>query len=707
MTNPPRLLLAAASLVLSPLGLRADDTAMADNPFYTASPLPFHYPPFDKIKESDYLPAFKAGVAEQLKNVDAIANNPEAPTFSNTIVALELDSPILDRVSAVFDDIKETESTPAIQQVEEETAPLLSETSDRIYQNPKLWARIKAVYDQRAGLHLDPESLRLVERYHRDFVRAGANLSDADKAKLTRLNSELAALQVTFTQNVLKERNADSLVVPSAAELAGLSADEIATARQAAANEKHPGEYVIPLKNTTDQPLMASLDDRAVRQRLMEKSLARGSHGGPYDNQATVVALARKRAEKAALLGYPTFSAYAVEIGTARTVDAVNHLLAQLVPAAVKKVTSDAADMQALIDQAHGGFQLASWDWAYYEQKVRQARYAFDDSQLKPYFELNHVLFDGVFYAAHRLYGITFKEVFNFPKYDPDLRVFQVYDADGQPLAILTEDFYARPTKKGGAWMNEFVEQNSLQGQQPVVGNHHNIPKPVAGQPTLLTFDEVTTLFHEFGHGLHGMFSRAKYPMFGGTNVARDFVEYPSQVNEMWAAWPEVVKNYARHYQTGAPMPQELLDKVIASQKFGQGFATLEYLKAVLIDQAWHTRPADQIPTDVAELENETFQKWGAQFPAIPPRYRSTYYSHIFAGDGYAANYFSYIWADVLVADSIDWFAKHGGLQRSSGDHFRATVLSHGGTVEAMDLFQQFTGHGPEVEPLLRKRGLE
>jgi len=470
---------------------------------------------------------------------------------------------------------------------------------------------------------------------------------------------------------------------------------------------KHPGEYVIPLVNTTIQDDFALLSNRALREEIMEKSLGRGSSGGPYDNQAVVVALAKNRAERAALLGYASYAAYKAEIGTARTVEAIDGLLAQLVGPTVAQCKRDDGDLQAVVDQEHGGFQVAAWDWDFYAQKVQKARYALDENQLKPYLELNSVLENGVFYAAHKLYGISFKERHDLPVYNPDVRVFQVYDQNGKPLAILLEDFYARPSKVGGAWMNQYVRQNSLLGDQPVVGNHHNIAKPAPGQPTLLTFDQAVTLFHEFGHGLHGMFSQVKYPTFGGTSVPRDFVEYPSQVNEMWAEWPEVVKNYAKHYQTGEPMPAALLDKMLASRKFNQGYATLSYLKATLEDQAWHTLKPDQVPSDVPALEAATFKKYGADFDPVPPRYRSTYFSHVFASDGYSAGYYSYIWADVLVADSIEWFKQHGGLTRANGDHFRATVLSHGGSVEAMDLFREFTGHGPEVAPLLRKRGLD
>jgi peptidyl-dipeptidase Dcp len=709
--NPSRAGLAAVAILALAARTAAADPQpappMPDNPFFSESTLPFHLPPFDRIMDSDYTPAFERGMADQLKEDDAIASNPDKPTFDNTIVAMERSGRILARVSSVFFNLKDANGDAEMRKIDTAMAPRLSAHNDAIYLNAALFARVQAVFDQRSTLSLDPESLRLLERYHRDFVRAGARLSDADKARLRDLNAQIASLESTFRQNVLAEKNASSIVVHDRAELAGLSDSEIASLQQAAVEEKKPGEYVIRIVNTTGQAALASLENRALRERIMETSLGRGSSGGPFDNQATVVQLARKRAERATLLGYESHAAYQVEIGTARTVAAVDELLGKLVPPSVAKAKREAADMQAVIDQEHGGFQLASWDWDFYSEKVRTARYSFDESQLKPYFELNRVLVDGVFFAAHQLYGITFKERHDLPVYQPDVRVFEVYDKDGSPLAILLEDFYARPSKIGGAWMNEYVSQSGLFGDSPVVGNHHNIPKPAPGEPTLLTFDEVTTLFHEFGHGLHGMFSHVKYPLFAGTNVARDFVEYPSQVNEMWAAWPEVVRNYAKNYKTGEPMPIDLLNKMLATRKFNQGFATTEYLKAVLEDQAWHTLKADQVPSDVAAFETATFKKNGADFAPVPPRYRSTYFSHVFASDEYSAGYFSYIWADVLVADSIEWFANHGGLTRANGDHFRATVLSNGGSIEAMTLFGEFTGGGPEIGPLLRHRGLD
>ncbi|HEY4989543.1 MAG TPA: M3 family metallopeptidase, partial [Opitutaceae bacterium] len=500
MSLPRVGLLAAAALVLAakPAFAASSDTPMAENPFFQESTLPFHLPPFDKITDETYTPAFEKGMVDQIKEVEAIASNPDKPTFDNTIVAMERSGRLLGRVSAVFYDLNDANTDDAMQKIESDMAPKLSAQNDAIYLNPTLFARVKAVYDSRQALGLDPESMRLVERYYRDFVRAGANLSDADKTRMKAMNAEVASLMATYSQNVLKEKNASSTVVSNRADLAGLTDAEIATAAAEAASEKKPGQFVLSMLNTTGQPPLASLQNRALRERIMETSLARGSHGGPYDNQSTVNRLVTLRAQQAALLGFDSFAAYRVADQTALTVGAIDNLLAQLVGPSIAKAKREAAAMQAIVDKEKGGFQIASWDWDFYSEKVRKDRYDFDESQLKPYFELNNVLTNGVFFAANKLYGLTFKEVHNLPVYQADVRVFEVYDADGSPLALLLEDFYARPSKHGGAWMNEFVSQSGLFGDQPVVANHHNIPKPPAGEPTLLTFDEVVTLFHEF-----------------------------------------------------------------------------------------------------------------------------------------------------------------------------------------------------------------
>jgi len=678
-----------------------------ENPLLTASPLPFHYPQFDKIKVEHFAPALERGMTEELQEVAAIAADPAAPTFDNTIVALERSGRLFARANTIFSSLNGAHTNPAMQKLESDFAPKFAAHRDAIRLNPALFARIQALYDRRNSLGLDPESFHLLDRYYKDFVRAGAKLSDADKTKLKALNTELATLGAKFSQNVLREKNAGSIIVEDRAELAGLSDAEISAAADTAKADGHPGKFAIRLLNTTGQPPLASLQNRALRERIMVASLARNSHGGEFDNRGIVARIARLRAERAALLGYASHAAYQLGDQTAGDVATVNKLLAQLAPPAVANARREAADMQAIIDAAHGGFQLAAWDWDFYAEKVRQARYAFDESQLKPYFELDHVLFDGVFYAANRLYGLTFKERHDLPVYEPTVRVFDVFDRDGSPLAIFIGDYYARPSKRGGAWMNAYVSQSGLFGEKPVVANHLNIPHPAPGEPTLLTSDEVRTAFHEFGHALHGMFSNVRYPRFSGTSVPRDFVEFPSQVNEMWATWPEVVQHYAKHYKTGEPIPAALLAKMLAAKKFNQGFETTELVAANIIDQAWHQLKPDEVPAADGALAFETaaLQKAGVDFPPVPPRYRGPYFSHIFAS-GYSAGYYSYFWSEVLDADSVEWIKQHGGLTRENGDHFRATLLSRGGSDEAMTLFRNFTGRDPYIEPLLERRGL-
>ncbi len=686
---------------------------VSSSPFAKPSPLPLHYPQFDTIKDSDFAPAFDAGMAGQLVEIEAIANNPAAPTFDNTIVAMERSGQMLDRATTLFFSLVGADTNPAREKLRAEYAPKFSAHADAISLNPKLFARIETLYAQRQKLGLDPESLRLIERYHTDFIRAGAKLSDADKARLRDINAELAALGAKFSQNVLAEVNDSAVLVNDRAQLSGLSDNQIAAAAEAAKARGFEGKYVIALLNTTTQPVLTDLDDRALRERIYKASIARGSRGNQWDNTALFARVVALRAERAKLLGYPSHAAYVLEDETAQTPAAVNAMLGRLAPAAVVNARREAGELQAVIDQEQAklgqpSFQLQPWDWAYYAEKLRQQKYAFDESQLKPYLELDNVLQNGVFFAANQLYGLSFKERKDLPVYQPDVRVFDVFDANGKQLAIFIADMYARPSKRGGAWMNAYVSQSGLTGDLPVVANHLNIPKPPAGQPTLLTWDEVTTAFHEFGHALHGMFSNVKYPRFSGTSVPRDFVEYPSQVNEMWADWPSVLANYARHYQTGAPMPQALLDKVIAAQKFYQGFATTEYLAAAMLDQNWHqlapaasTVPADQ----VMAFEAKALHDDGVDFSAVLPRYRTPYFSHVMGG--YSAGYYAYIWSEVLDADSVKWMREHGGLTRANGDHFRKTLLSRGGSADAMVLFRDFTGHAPDIQPLLERRGLD
>ena len=703
------MLVIAASLGLAmsqfALAAPAVPAAIGANPLFTASALPFQYPAFDKIKDEHFAPAFAEGMRIQLKEVDAIANNAKAPTFGNTIVAMEKSGQLLTRVQTIFGNLKGANTDDALDAVDREMSPKLAAHGDAIFLNAKLFARIKSLYQQRDKLHLDAEAKYLLERYHTDFVRAGANLSDADKAKLKTINGDIATLQTTFTQNVLKEANASALVVDSRAELAGMTDAAIDAAAAAAKAKGMDGKFMVAVVNTSGQPPLAVLTNRATREKLMALSLARGSHGGEFDNREVVLKIAKARAEKAALLGYANFAAYSLEDQTAHDTTAVNKLLTELATPAVNNARKEAADLQAVVDSEKGGFQIDAADWAYYTDKVRAQRFSFDENQLKPYFELDNVLTKGVFYAAGKLYGLSFKERKDLPVYNPDVRVFDVFDANGKQLAIFIADMYARSNKQGGAWMNEYVSQSALMGTHPVVANHLNIPKPPAGEPTLLTYDEVKTAFHEFGHALHGMFSNVKYPRFSGTSVPRDFVEYPSQVNEMWAVWPEVLANYAKHYQTGAAMPKELLDKVVASKKFNQGFLTTEYLSASLLDQRWHQLTPAQIPTDVLGFEATALKDMGVDFAPVPPRYRTTYFSHSFSG-GYSAGYYAYLWSEKLDADTVEWFKEKGGLKRENGDWFRKTLLSRGGTDDALQLFRNFRGRDAIIEPLLERRGL-
>src|SRR6266513_194692 len=593
---------------------------LKDNPLLNESSLPYHVPPFDKIKDEHFAPATEEGMREELKEVEAVANNSEKPTFDNTIVALERTGRLLDRAERTFSNLNACNTNPEMQKIEKEMAPKLSAHRDAIHLNGKLFSRIQELYDGRDKLGLDPESAYLLERYYKEFVRAGAKLSNPDKEKLKKINAELATLQTQFDQNVLKEKNASSIAVDRREDLAGLSDNQIAAANAAAKDEHKEGKFVLRLQNTTGQPVLGSLQNRALRERIMQASLSRNSKGGPFDTREIIIRTAQLRAERAKLLGYENHAAYQLEDQTAKDISTVNKLLADLAVPAVANARREAVDMQKIVDQEKGGFKIASWDWDFYSEKVRKARYQFDESDVRPYYELNHVLTDGVFFAAGKLYGLTFKERHDLPVYQPDVRVFEVYDADGQPLALFLGDYYARPSKRGGAWMNAYVQQSGLFGTKPVVANHLNITKPLPAEPTLLTHDEVRTAFHEFGHSLHGMFSNVKYPRFSGTSVPRDFVEYPSQVNEMWATWPEVLKNFAKHYKTGEPIPQALFDKVVAAEKFNQGFKTTEYLAASLLDQAWYQLNPSEIPKDALAFEAAALKKAGVDFPPVPPR---------------------------------------------------------------------------------------
>ena len=676
------------------------------NPFYEESPLYLNYPRFDRIQDAHYLPAFERGMEEELEEIEAIVNQPDQPSFDNTILALELTGQLLDRVARVFYAISSAHTNDEIRALEQQLAPRLAGHEDNILLNPDLFERVGIIYEQRDDLALEPESMRLLEKYYTEFVRGGAALSVPEQQHMKKLNAEIASFETLYSQNILSEVNDLAVIVDTEEELTGLDQALITAAREEAAARDLDGKYVLPLLNTSSQPALASLQNRALREIIHSISLSRGSRGGDFDNTEVLSDVLRLRAERAQLLGYDNHAHFILEDRTAQTVAAVNNRLAELTAPALANVNREAVDLQQMIYDDGQDFELASWDWDFYTEKLRLARYDFDAKELRPYFELNNVLLKGVFFAAEQLYGITFKEQISLPVYQEDVRVFEVYDTTGTTLAIFIADFYARPTKRGGAWMNSYVSQSNLLNTRPIVANHLNITKPSEGEVTLLTFDEVTTMFHEFGHALHGMFSAVEYPYFSGTSVPRDFVEYPSQVNEMWAIWPEVLANYAIHHETGQSMPQELLEKVLSTQTFNQGFETTEYLAASILDQALHQLTPEEIPVgdEIMEFERSTFEGAGIVLDSVPPRYRSTYFSHIMGG--YHAGYYSYIWSEVLDADSVDWFKENGGLTRENGDHFRQTLLSRGGADDAMTLFRKFRGRDPDITPLLERRGL-
>jgi peptidyl-dipeptidase Dcp len=704
--NPPQEAPAPAT---APAG--APSAMPPSNPFAEPSALPYQIPPFDHITDADFGPAFEEGMAQQRREVDAIAHDPAAPTFENTLVALDKSGALLTRVSKVFFNLNASNTNDTLQALETDLAPKLAAHADAILLDPALFARIDALWKQKDTLGLDPESMQLLSRYHLEFVRAGAGLSDADKTTLKQMNEQLSTLSTQFDQNNRKAMKDGGVVVDDVKRLAGLSSEDVSAAAEAAKARGLEGKWVLALENTTRQATLTTLQDRSLREEVFKASSARGQ-GGPDDSLGIIAQMAKLRAQQAALLGYPNFAAYSLEDETAGTPAAVNKMLSELATPALAKAKIEAADIQKQIDadaKAHktATFALQPWDWAFYAEEVRKKKYDFDEAAVKPYFEMNRVLQDGVFYAAHELYGVTFKERKDLPVYQPDVMVFEVFDADGSSIGLLLLDWFARDNKQGGAWMDAFVDQSGLLGRKPVIVNNINIPKPAAGQPVLLTFDLVTTAFHEFGHGLNGLFSNVKYPLLAGTATPPDFVEYPSQFNEMWARDPKVLANYAKNYQTGEPMPKALFDKVLAAQTFNQGFDTLEYLEAAMIDQSWHQITADQAPPadQVMQFEADALKKWGMDFAPVPPRYHTPYFAHIWGG-GYSARYYAYIWSEVLARDTGAWFRAHGGLSRAPGDEYRAKVLSKGRTAEPSAMFESLYGAPPDVGPLLEYRGL-
>lgn len=676
----------------------------AENPFFKSSTLPYQAPPFDKIKDSDFQPAIEEGMRQELVEIEKIADNSDAPTFANTIEVMEKSGALLRRVGRVFGGVAQSNTNPTLQKIQTELAPKQAAHRDAINLNPKLFARIKTLYDQRTTLPLSAEQKYLVERYYKDFVRAGALLSDEDKVTLRALNKEQSKLTNEFRQKVLANTNAAAIVIEDKALLDGLPESDIAAAAAKAKDRGMPGKWILTLQNTTQQPPLTYLHDRGMRERLFNASVGRGKTGD-NDTRAIVSRLAQLRAQRAKLLGFPSYAAYGLDEQMAKTPANAIKLMTDIVPAATAKARGEAARMQKLIDEQKGGFKLGPYDWKFYAEEVRKADYNLDESEVRPYFELDRVINDGVFYAANRMYGLTFKPRTDIPVYHPDVRVWEVFDKDGTPLALFYGDYFSRPSKAGGAWSSGFVGQSKLLGTKPVVTNNLNITKPAAGQPALLTFDEVGTLFHEFGHGLNSMFSNVVYPSQSG-GVPRDFVELPSQFNEHWALEPSVFANYAKHYKNGAPMPKELVDRIKKVQTFDQGFATTEYLAAALLDMAWHNLPADAPLQDPAVFEQEALAKFKVNLPEVPPRYHTTYFSHIWAS-GYSAGYYAYLWSEVLDQDAYYWFKEHGGMTRENGQRFRDMILSRGSTQEAAQLYRAFRGRDPIVEPLLIERGLK
>jgi len=699
-----RRLAIALSLVLLGCGRAGPAKFTAANPFANPSPLFEQAPPFDRIHDADFQPAIEEGMRVQLVEVAAIASDTATPTFDNTIIALERSGTLLRRATAVFFALASANTDDTIQQVQSAVAPKLAAHSDAIFLNDTLFRRVKSLYDRRAALGLDTTQLYLVQRYYRDFVRAGALLADSDKTKLRALNQEEATLSTDFQKKLLAATKAGAVVVDDSAQLDGLSAGDIAVAAQAAKDRKLTGKWVLALRNTTQQPAQAELRNRALRERLFRASTTRAERGDSNDTRQIILRLAQLRPERARLLGYPSLAAYVLDDQMAKTPDAAIKLLTDLVPAATAKARGEAAAMQTLIDGQHGNFTVQPWDWQYYAEQVRAAQYALDEGQIKPYFELNRVLTDGVFYAATQLYGLTFRERKDLPVYHPDVRVFEVFDTDGTSIGLFYCDYFKRDNKQGGAWQGDFVDRSSLLGTHPVIYNVANFTKPAAGQPALLTYDDVTTMFHEFGHGLHAMLVNVHYPRLAA-NVPTDFVEVPSQFNEHWALYPSVFAHYARHYQTGQPMPQELVAKIRRAKTFDQGFATTEYVAAALLDFAWHTLAVGPKQADVDSFEAQALRRFHVDVPEVPPRYRTNYFAHIWDG-GYNANYYAYLWSEVIEDDAYAWFTEHGGLTRANGQRFRDLVLSRAGSLDAGAMYRAFRGRDPVVGPLLEDRGL-
>ncbi|MCK8121303.1 M3 family metallopeptidase [Pseudoalteromonas sp. 2CM32C] len=670
----------------------------ASNVLFKPSPLQYMAPEFDKFGTKDYEAVFDAGIAEHTAQIQAIANNPEPATFKNTLVEMELSGELLNRVSTAFYNLSGLISDDEYQRISKKMAPVLSAHSDDIYLNGALFERVQTIYDNQATL--SAEDQRLVDFYYKQFVKAGAKLSDEEKAKMREINAQLANLSTAFSQNVLKSFKEDVIVVTDKSKLAGLSEGEIAGLAAAAKKAGKEG-YMITLVNTTQQPILSSLENRELREQIFTASANRAAQ----TNGPIIIEETNLRAQKAELLGYKDWASYVMTSRMAQTTENVYGILDDLAPKAVEKAKIEAAAIQKVINDSGESFELKPWDWAFYAEKVRAEKYDLDPALVKPYFEMSSVINDGLFFAMNKLYGITFKERQDLPVYHEDVTVYEVFNADGSAIGLFYMDPYAREGKRGGAWMSAYVSQSGLKGTKPVIYNAQNIPKPAEGEPTLMTFDEVSTMFHEFGHAAHGLFSDVKYPSLAGTATARDFVEFPSQAHEDWMIEPSVLANYAKHYKTGEPIPQALLDKVLASQKFNQGFGTTEYLAAALLDMEWHSFGSDKKISDVQEFENAALKAHGIDYYPVPPRYKSNYFSHTFAG-GYSAGYYAYLWTEVFAADAFAHMENNGGLTRENGDNFRKEILSKGNSRDLMQSYIEFRGQKPTTDALLKRRGL-
>ncbi|GAB3616928.1 M3 family metallopeptidase [Okibacterium endophyticum] len=674
-------------------------------PFDQPSELPYQLPPFAEIRDEHYEPAFARAIAEQLAEVADITSTTEPPSFENTLIPLERSGQMLGRVEAVFFNKSSADSNETTNDLEEKIAPQLAAHRDAIMLDSVLYARIRTLWDARDELSLDTESRYLLERYVTEFARAGAGLDDAGKQLLKDINAELSTLTTRFEKNLLADTNELAVVIDDIADLDGLGPGEISAAAQAAAERGLDGAYLISLVLPTGHPWLPSITNRDVRRRIMHASRSRGNHGGQFDNRDLVLRIVRLRAERARLLGFASHAAYVTAGQTAKTPENVADMLTRLASPAARNARAEKADLRRQAETAGETGPVEAWDWAFYTEKVRAEKYHVDAASMREYFEAERVLQGGVFFAAGTLYGITFDERPDLVSYHPDVRIFEVRNEDGSPLGLYLLDLYTRDSKRGGAWMNPLISQNSLLDHPTVVVNNLNVPKPAAGEPTLLSYDEVNTLFHEFGHALHGLFAQVTYPKFAGTNVFRDFVEFPSQVNEMWMLWPEVLENYAIHHRTGEPMPPDLVERLQASSSFNEGFATSEYLAAALLDQAWHTISSDDDINDVETFEAQAIASAGLDDEAIPPRYASTYFAHTFSG-GYDAGYYSYIWSEVLDADTVEWFHENGGLTRANGDRFRSRLLGLGGSRDPLEAYRDFRGRDAVIEPLVKRRGL-